>query len=82
MCGCSSSHHARTIPSQGALEIRVPDMTCGHCATTITKEIEAALPGTEVFADPASKRVVVQGASDRVLVEGVVRRAGYTPALP
>lgn len=85
MCGCQS-HSEKTTPrsqtqTQGAgtLSFRVEDMTCGHCAGTITKAIEIGLPGTRVQADPASKLVSVQGTSDRAAIAAIVAAAGYTP---
>lgn len=85
MCGCQS-HSEKTTPrtqtqpqGAGTLSFRVEDMTCGHCAGTITKAIEASLPGTRVQADPASKLVSVQGSSDRTAIAAIVTAAGYTP---
>ncbi|KFC75703.1 Heavy metal transport/detoxification protein [Bosea sp. LC85] len=83
MCGCQS-HSEKTTPQAepqgaGTLSFRVEDMTCGHCAGTITKAIEASLPGTRVQADPASKLVSVQGSSDRAAIAAIVTAAGYTP---
>ncbi|WP_201860730.1 heavy-metal-associated domain-containing protein [Microvirga soli] len=83
MCGCSThqsqadqtaSHHP------DALTLRVEDMTCGHCAGTITKAIETKLPGTQVQADPATKLVSVRGASDVAAIKEIVAAAGYTPS--
>ncbi len=65
----------------GRVRLRVDDMTCGHCASTIIGAIEAALPGTKVSADPASKLVAVTGAGDAARVAAIVRDAGYTPAI-
>lgn len=83
MCGCQS-HSEKTTPqtqpqSAGTLSFRVEDMTCGHCAGTITKAIETGLPGTRVQADPASKLVSVQGTSDPAAIAAIVTAAGYTP---
>jgi copper chaperone len=54
-------------------------MTCGHCASTIKKAIEAGLPGTRVEADPASKLVSVLGTTDLASIKTLVAEAGYTP---
>nr|WP_281369213.1 heavy-metal-associated domain-containing protein [Microvirga mediterraneensis] len=59
--------------------MRVDDMTCGHCAGTIKKAIEAGLPGTTVEADPASKLVSIRGSTDLTLIKALVTEAGYTP---
>lgn len=83
MCGCST-HQSQSSQAvergPNALALKVEDMTCGHCASTITKVIEGGLPGAKVEADPASKIVVVRGASDLEAVNALVAKAGYTPS--
>jgi copper chaperone len=85
MCGCST-HQAQqgTIAERDptAMILKVEDMTCGHCASTITKAVEAGLPGARVQADPATKLVSVQGTHDLAKVEALITGAGYTPAVP
>ena len=83
MCGCSthaSSSNPTAAPDQDALTLRVEDMTCGHCASTITKAIEKGLPGATVEADPALKTVLVRGTADLAAVRSLVTEAGYTPS--
>ena len=63
-----------------ALTLRVEDMTCGHCATTIKEAIETGLPGTRVEADPTSKLVSICGSTGLSSVKALVTEAGYTPA--
>ncbi|PVE25707.1 hypothetical protein DC522_05175 [Microvirga sp. KLBC 81] len=48
----------------GGLTLRIEDMTCGHCAGTIKRAVESALPGIRVDADPASKPESVRGTAD------------------
>lgn len=81
MCGCSShsSQPGEATARSNALILRVEDMSCGHCAGTIKKAIEAGLPGTQVDADPASKLVSVLGSVDLVSIKALVTGAGYTP---
>ena len=83
MCGCSThqSQAGKTIERDpSALALRVEDMTCGHCAGTITKAVESGLPGAKVEADPASKIVLVRGVSDLAAVNALIAKAGYTPS--
>ncbi|MFC4171585.1 heavy-metal-associated domain-containing protein [Microvirga sp. GCM10011540] len=83
MCGCSTHQsQASTAPERdpNALTLKVEDMTCGHCAGTIKKAVESALPGTQVDADPASKLVSVRGTADITAVSAIVTEAGYTPS--
>jgi copper chaperone len=85
MCGCNT-HQA---PSGTTAErdptgvtLKVEDMTCGHCASTITKTVEAGLPGARVQADPATKLVSIRGTQDLAKIEALIVGAGYTPTVP
>ena len=69
-----TDHH-----SHQALTFTVNDMTCGHCAGTIKKAIESAVPGAHVNADPVTKMVSVTGTDNRDILAGIITRAGYTP---
>ena len=83
MCTCSSRQAEPHRANQGhadALVLRVDDMNCGHCASTISKAIEAAIPGSSVDADPASKIVSVRGADDPARVRAIISGAGYRAA--
>jgi len=55
----------------------VNDMSCNHCVGTISKALEAALPGAEISVDLASHKVSFTG--DRATGEAAIRDAGYTP---
>ena len=55
----------------------VNDMTCGHCVGTVTKALEAALPGEQVSVDLATHKVSFTG--DKAVGEAAIREAGYTP---
>lgn len=57
----------------------VEDMSCGHCAATITKAVESKVPGAKVSADLGAKRVTVSNAPDAKTVESIIADAGYTP---
>ena len=85
MCGCST-HQAQSGTTAerdpNAVTLKVEDMTCGHCASTITKAVEAGLPGARVQVDPATKLVSIQGTQDVATVEALIISAGYTPTAP
>lgn len=55
----------------------VNDMTCGHCAGTVRKALETALPGADISVDLDSHKVSFTG--DRAKGEEAIRKAGYTP---
>ena len=85
MCGCSIHQSQSDTTSErdpNAMTLKVEDMTCGHCASTITKAVEAGLPGTRVQADPATKLVATRGTQDLTKVEALISSAGYTPTVP
>jgi copper chaperone len=58
----------------------VNDMTCGHCASTITKALKDTDKEARVAIDLAGRRVQVEpvAASVHELAEAI-REAGYTP---
>ncbi|MGB6102650.1 MAG: heavy-metal-associated domain-containing protein [Pusillimonas sp.] len=61
------------------LEFEVNDMTCGHCASTITKAVQATAPGAQLDIKLDTHRVRVGGADDAMAIETAIREAGYSP---
>ena len=59
--------------------VEYASLTCGHCAATITKAVQAGIPGAVVDADPGSKTVRVSGTTDLAAVRVLIAGAGYTP---
>jgi copper chaperone len=79
MCGCSDHE----TPSAQVMErdpdvltLRVENMACGQCAATITKAVQAGIPGAAAEADSASKTVRVRGTTDAGAVR-ILIAAGY-----
>jgi copper chaperone len=62
------------------LTLRVPDMSCGHCVSSISTALEE-VPGVgDVQVDLERKLVEVGGDGlDVVPVERAIREAGYEP---
>ena len=62
------------------IAFEVKDMTCGHCARTITEAVQAADPGAQVQIDLPTHRVAIEPvkAGDAGL-GAAIREAGYTP---
>jgi len=79
MCTCSSQAKPGRTTRRGAdaTELRVDDMSCSHCASTITKAIETAMPGASVDVDLESKIVSVRGVEDPARLEAIIAEAGY-----
>lgn len=62
------------------LTYRVEDMTCGHCANTITKAVRSVDADAKVDVDLSHHLVRIEptgAAADELL--NVITKAGYTP---
>jgi copper chaperone len=59
---------------------RVDDMTCGHCAGTITKAVQAVDHGARVEVDLGKRLVNVEPATvDAEVLRETIVAAGYNP---
>ena len=56
----------------------VDGMTCGHCVSSVTEELNAIDGVTGVEVDLESGRVVVDGDVTPEQVEAAVQEAGYS----
>ena len=62
------------------ISFEVNDMTCGHCASTITKAVAGADQGAKVHIDLARHRVEIEPAgADANKLRDAIKEAGYTP---
>ncbi len=61
------------------IEFTVRDMTCGHCAATITEAVKAVDPAGRCEIDVASRRVKVESAFPAERIAAAITGAGYTP---
>ena len=61
------------------IEIKVPDMTCGHCAGTITKAVKALDADAKLDISLPDHRVRVESAAGKEAVIQAISEAGYTP---
>ncbi|MBN8494236.1 MAG: heavy-metal-associated domain-containing protein [Burkholderiales bacterium] len=61
------------------IEFRLPDMTCGHCASTVTKALKQADPACEVRVDLKAQTVQVRSDEDRATLAEALIDAGYLP---
>lgn len=59
----------------------VPGMSCGHCRTAVTTEVEKVVGVTAVDVDLESKRVSVAGEQlDDDAIRAAIDAAGYDVA--
>ncbi|MFI4926307.1 MAG: heavy-metal-associated domain-containing protein [Burkholderiales bacterium] len=61
------------------ITFRVPDMTCGHCASTITKAITGLDKAAQVQVSVPEKLVSVDSSAAEAELLGAIRDAGYSP---
>lgn len=61
--------------------LSVPDMSCGHCVTTVESALEAIQGVDEAKASLETKEVNVQSEEGvtRDDLMAAIRQAGYTP---
>ena len=62
------------------ITFKVDDMTCGHCASTITSAVKAADPKAELRIDIGAHLVEIEpGSATAQQLQEVITEAGYTP---
>ena len=61
-------------------EFQINDMTCSHCASTITKAVQSLDHSAKVEIDLAAKRVRVESPVGPYKLAAAIRSAGFTPA--
>lgn len=61
------------------IDIKVPDMTCGHCASTITKAVKALDASATVEVSLPEHRVRIQTTTPKDVLVHAIAEAGYTP---
>jgi copper chaperone len=58
-------------------QLEVQNMTCGHCAATVTKAVKAVDSEATVNVDLAAKTVAVSSSVPLDVVRSVIVEAGY-----
>lgn len=61
------------------IEFKVSDMTCGHCASTITKAVKDLDAGAKLDISLAEHRVRVESKVSREELRHAIAEAGYSP---
>jgi len=62
-------------------EIAVNDMTCGHCASVITKAVRETDPSARCEIDLAARKVAIASAIPPEEFVAAIAEAGYTPVV-
>lgn len=62
------------------IQFQVDDMTCGHCASTITRTVQGLDAGAKVTVDLGAHLVTVDGAqASAQALQAAIADAGFTP---
>ncbi len=62
------------------IEFSLPDMTCGHCASTVTMTAKFVDPKSKVEVDIKTKKVKIESSEERSDFVDALTEAGYPPA--
>lgn len=62
------------------IELNLPDMSCGHCASTVAQTCKLVDPAAKVEVDLGTKSVKIQSKEDRGDFAEALAEAGYPPA--
>jgi copper chaperone len=60
----------------------IPDMSCGHCRSTIETAIRSVDPSAGIVIDLGARKAQIETARDAGAIAEAIRNAGYavTPA--
>ncbi len=61
------------------INLKVGDMTCGHCVSTVTKAVKEVDGNATVEVDLGTKRVSIASTQGAEKFEQAIREAGYSP---
>jgi copper chaperone len=60
----------------------LPQMTCGHCASTVRLALQLVDPDCGIQVDLSRREVQVRSDEDRAVLSEALADAGYPPAAP
>ena len=58
-------------------EFDIPEMTCGHCAGTVTKAIRSVDPTAVANVDLSKRKATVESQADPETIGAALDEAGY-----
>lgn len=62
------------------IELTLPDMTCGHCAKTVTATVQQVDPAAQLKIDLPSHKVVIESNQPSQAFVAALTEEGYPPA--
>ncbi len=64
------------------IEFTVNDMTCGHCASTITRAVKDVDAAGRCEIDLSGKKVKIESRLPAAQFRAAIEEAGFTPVGP
>lgn len=61
------------------MQFHVEDMTCGGCARSVTRAIQALDPKAVVQADPPTRLLEVESSASAEQIVAALKAAGFSP---
>jgi copper chaperone len=55
----------------------IPDMSCGHCKSTVDKTIHSLDPSARIEFDMAARKVFVESNTDGAAVVAALMKVGF-----
>ena len=62
------------------IELTLPDMTCGHCAKTVTATVQQVDPAAQLTIDLPTHKVVIESQLPQQAFAAALTEEGYAPA--
>jgi copper chaperone len=62
------------------IELTLPDMTCGHCAKTVTATVQQVDPAAQLTIDLPSHKVAIESTQPAQAFAAALAEEGYPPA--
>ncbi|BAU15765.1 heavy metal transport/detoxification protein (plasmid) [Leptolyngbya sp. NIES-3755] len=59
------------------LQLKVPDMTCGGCVSSITRAIKTVDANAVVQGDPKTKTVLAETQASETAIKAAIAKVGY-----
>lgn len=59
------------------LKLKVDEMSCGHCVSTVQKAVKSVDPAAQVSVDLPTGTVAVESAASQDTITDAIRSAGY-----
>jgi copper chaperone len=75
-CDHPQSQHLEPV----MIEFKLPDMSCGHCAATVKRTVQALDAGAEVEVDLGTRTVRIDTQVDEPKLRAALTEEGYAPA--